>query len=131
MSLQVNKRDAGLIAGGFVAGYMLKSNSLMKLLAMYGATVYASRSAISLLMAHSNENLCKVLNRHYGINVFNSSDMHFEYNSFYNNVTVRRSLTGKVLTDKDVIINNLRNAFNILLFFDIFYHIFPLKVTFE
>lgn len=131
MSLQVSKREAGLITAGFVAGYMLKSNPLMKLLGAYATIVFASRSAISLLLAHSNENVCRALNRHYGINAFDSSNMHFEYNSIYNTVNVRRSLTTKVLTDKDAIINNLRKCFNMLLFFDIFYHIFPLKIAFE
>ncbi|AYV76741.1 MAG: hypothetical protein Terrestrivirus13_7 [Terrestrivirus sp.] len=131
MSLQVSKREAGLITAGFVAGYMLKCSSLMKLLGTYVALVYASRSAISLLLAHSNDDVCKALNRHYGINVFDSSNMHFEYNTFYNTIAIRRSLTSKVLTDKDTIINNLKQCFNMLLFFDIFYHVFPLKITFE
>ncbi|AYV76434.1 MAG: hypothetical protein Terrestrivirus6_60 [Terrestrivirus sp.] len=71
------------------------------------------------------------MNKQFGAAIFNRADIQIEYNVIYNAIKIRRSLTGKFLTDKDAIISDCRRSFNIILCYDIYYHMFPLKIHFE
>lgn len=93
--------------------------------------MFCIRILISSVLAANSEEISKSMNKQFGAAIFNRADIQIEYNVIYNAIKIRRSLTGKFLTDKDAIISDCRRSFNIILCYDIYYHMFPLKIHFE
>lgn len=67
-------------------------------------------------------------------NLFDIKDtivMSFDYNVVYNTVTVTRSVTSVLKTDKDKIETAFKKSMSIILFWDVLLHIQPVKIVFK
>lgn len=67
-------------------------------------------------------------------NLFDIKDtivMSFDYNVVYNTVTVTRSVTSVLKTDKDKIETTFKKSMSIILFWDVLLHIQPVKIVFK
>lgn len=132
MSIEFNKRDLACMGSGFILGYAMNRNGLLVgASSVYIGVISLTRCLLALALTQSNGYLYKELNRNLGMNILDSRDIELEYNCFRNVVTVRRTLSGKFITDKDAISSEIRRFFNTLLCYDIFYYIYPLKIEFK
>lgn len=59
------------------------------------------------------------------------SVLSIEYNMWSNIITVSRDMKTVICTDKDLIVSLCKKYINIFLFWDIFFHAYPLQIIFK
>lgn len=136
MTLQINESELRYLATGLLLGCVLTNSYVILIpIIIYLSAILIIRCGISLILLFGNDILYKEINNCIGKNIFNATDFVFEYNLFDNILKIRRSwkikIISKIITNEEIIRCEIRNIYNQILFFDIFYHMFPLKIVFE
>lgn len=115
----------GFISGLFVSVQFRETiDFVLTLISLYLFSVFSFRCLVCWLTISEVDFFLKK-------SKLSLENFSIEYNLWYNSIVIRRDIVGKIVTDKTVIIAVCRRRLNTLLFWDIFYHIHPIKITFE